>query len=163
MTIYGIGGVSGTGKTHFRTSCEGFRDVRVLDIADVYEESLAQGHPDLHWRTALQVFQGRVRGWLEEDRSSDIVLEAFFRPDGAQRQAIEAIARGFGVDVIWGWAWAPRADCLSRVSNERGGHDSSERRQKRLSFIRTAESSFFRERPEESLASLATRAPTSQT
>ncbi|CAM9100871.1 unnamed protein product [Hapterophycus canaliculatus] len=154
MTIYGIGGVSGTGKTHFRTTCEGLRQARTLDIADVYEESLAQGRPDLHWRTALEIFEARVRGRLEEDRVSDIVVEAFFRPDGTQRHTIEALAREFGVDVRWGWASAPRAECLRRVSNERN-QDSSERREKRLSFIRSAEPAFFEERREESLASLA--------
>jgi len=99
MTIYGIGGVSGTGKTHFRTTCESLRDARSLDIADIYEESIAQGRPDLHWRTALERFEDRVRGRLEEDRTSDIVLEAFFRPGGLQRQAIEELAQEFMVDV----------------------------------------------------------------
>lgn len=99
MTIYGIGGVSGTGKTHFRTTCEGLREALALDIADVYEESVAQGRPDLHWRTALERFEARVRERLEEDRSSDIVLEAFFRPDGVQREAVKDLAREFGVDV----------------------------------------------------------------
>lgn len=99
MTIYGIGGVSGTGKTFFRTTCEGLREARALDIADIYEESAAHGHPDLHWRTALERFEARVREQLEENRLSDIVLEAFFRPDGLQRQAIEGLAREFGVDV----------------------------------------------------------------
>eukprot|EP00752_Nemacystus_decipiens_P009637 g8609.t1 len=155
MTIYGIGGVSGTGKTHFRTTCEGLREAHTLDIADVYEESIAQGRPDLHWRTALERFAARVRERLEEDRSSDIVLEAFFRPHGLQRQAVEDLAQEFGVDVRWGWAFAPRADCLSRVSNEQAGRDSSERREKRISFIRSAEASFFRERPEESLQLMA--------
>eukprot|EP00903_Cladosiphon_okamuranus_P015601 g14406.t1 len=136
MTIYGIGGVSGTGKTRFRTTCKGLREARALDIADVYEESVAQGHPDLHWRTALERFETRVRERLEEDRSSDIVLEAFFRPDGVQRQAVENLARDFGVGVRWGWASAPRKDCLSRVSNELARQGSSERRRKRLSFIR---------------------------
>lgn len=54
----------------------------------------------------------------------------------------------------WGWASAPRADCLSRVSNERRGQDSKERREKRLSFIRSAEPSVFCERPEENLERL---------
>lgn len=99
MTIYGIGGVSGTGKTHFRTTCESLRGARALDIADVYEESVAAGRPDLHWKTALERFEARVRGRLEEDRSGDIVLEAFFRPDGAQRQVIEDLAQEFGVYV----------------------------------------------------------------
>lgn len=99
MTIYGIGGVSGTGKTYFRTTCEGLREARALDIADVYEESIAHGRPDLHWRTALEHFEAWVRELLEEDRSSDIVLEAFFRPDGLQRQAIEGLAQEFGVGV----------------------------------------------------------------
>lgn len=36
MTLYGIGGVSATGKTPFRTTCEGLRELRSLDIADVY-------------------------------------------------------------------------------------------------------------------------------
>lgn len=99
MTIYGIGGVSGTGKTHFRTTCEGLREARALDIADVYEESVAQGQPDLHWRTALERFEARVRERLEEDRWNDIVLEAFFRPDGLQRQAVEDLAQEFGVNV----------------------------------------------------------------
>lgn len=101
MTIYGIGGVSGTGKTHFRTTCEGLRQARTIDIADVYEESIAQGRPDLHWKMALQIFDARVRAQLEEDRVSDIVLEAFFRPDGMQRQAIEALGYEYGVQVRW--------------------------------------------------------------
>lgn len=99
MTIYGIGGVSGTGKTFFRTSCKDLREARALDIADIYEESNTHGHPDLHWRTALERFEARVREQLEKDRLSDIVLEAFFRPDGMQRQAIEDLAQEFGIDV----------------------------------------------------------------
>lgn len=102
MTIYGIGGVSGTGKTHFRTNCESLREARMIDIADVYEESIAQGRPDLHWRAALQEFESRVREQLDEDRGRDIVLEAFFRPDGLQRQAIESLGNEYGVDVRWG-------------------------------------------------------------
>ncbi len=58
----------------------------------------------------------------------------------------------------WGWACAPRAECLSRVTNERVEQDSAERKEKRLSFIRSAEPSFFRERPEESLQRLADHA-----
>ncbi|CAM9156750.1 unnamed protein product [Scytosiphon promiscuus] len=158
MTIYGIGGVSGTGKTHFRTTCEGLRHARMIDIADVYEQSLAQGRPDLHWRTALQIFEETVHTRLEEDRVSDIVLEAFFRPDGTQRQAIEALARDFGVEVRWGWASAPRAECLSRVTKERNGQDSSQRREKRISFIRSVDGVFFQERRDESLESLADHA-----
>lgn len=101
MTIYGIGGVSGTGKTHFRTTCESLRESRTVDIAAVYEASVAEGRADLHWRTALERFVLIVRGLLEEDKHSDVVLEAFFRPDGLQRQMIESLAREFGVGVRW--------------------------------------------------------------
>ncbi|CAN0448054.1 unnamed protein product, partial [Scytosiphon promiscuus] len=100
-TIYAIGGVSGTGKTHFRTTCEGLSGLRTLDIADVYENSVMEGTPDLHWRTALGSFAERVRRLLEEDSSSDLVLEAFFRPDGEQRRVIASIAQTFGIGVRW--------------------------------------------------------------
>lgn len=99
MTIYAIGGVSGTGKTHFRTTCEVLREFRALDIADVYEDSVMEGAPDLHWRTALGRFAERVRWLLEEDSSSSLVLEAFFRPNGVQRRVIASLAETFGVDV----------------------------------------------------------------
>lgn len=101
MTIYGIGGVSGTGKTRFRTTCESLKGLRSLDIADVYEDSVTGGAPNLNWRTALGRFAGRVRALLEEDSSSDLVLEAFFRPDGEQRRVIESLAEEFGVAVRW--------------------------------------------------------------
>lgn len=101
MTIYALGGVSGTGKTHFRTTCDCLRGLRTLDIADVYEDSRAEGTPDLHWKTALERFAGRVRGLLEEDSSSDLVLEAFFRPDGDQRRVIASLAQTYGIRVRW--------------------------------------------------------------
>ncbi|CAM9577633.1 unnamed protein product [Laminaria digitata] len=155
MTIYALGGVSGTGKTHFRTTCDCLRGLRTLDIADVYEDSIAEGTPDLHWKTALERFAGRVRGLLEEDSSSDLVLEAFFRPDGEQRRVIASLAQTYGTRVRWGWAYAPREDCLSRLANEVGGHDSAERVEKRISFIRSAEPMFFLARPTESLERIA--------
>lgn len=99
MTVYGIGGVSGTGKSHFRTTCDALRSSRTIDIADVYEDAVARGQPNLHWRVALKLFASTFRQLLEADRCRDLVLEAFFRPGGVQRKAVESVAREFGVDV----------------------------------------------------------------
>lgn len=101
MTIYGIGGVSGTGKTHFRTRCRPLRDARTEDIADVYERAVAEGSPSLHWRTALNRFVHIVRRRLEADRESDIVLEAFFKRGGEQRRQLEALAAEFGIPIMY--------------------------------------------------------------
>ena len=55
----------------------------------------------------------------------------------------------------WGWAFASREDCLLRLANEVGGHDSTDRVEKRISFIHSAEPMFFLARPTESLERLA--------
>ena len=99
MAIYGIGGVSGSGKTYFRSTCSGLRESTHVDIADVYERSVAEGRPNLHWKIALKRFVSIVRDLLLRDKTRDIVLEAFFRPEGLQRKAIERLAREYGVDV----------------------------------------------------------------
>lgn len=100
MTIYGIGGVSGTGKTYFRTkTCKALRNARSADIADVYERSAATGQPNLNWRVALKRFKAIVRALLEADRTGDIVLEAFFKAEGEQRRMVEDLAREFRVDI----------------------------------------------------------------
>lgn len=94
MTIYGIGGVSGTGKTHFRTElCKSLKTARVADIANVYEQSIMDGHPKLNWRVALNRLIAILKRFLEADRNGDIVLEAFFRAGGEQRRRVQ---RSFG-------------------------------------------------------------------
>lgn len=101
MTIYALGGVSGTGKTHFRTrTCTALRNARVADIGDVYNQSAADGQPSLHWRVAMDRFGVILRTLLEADRTGDIVLEAFFRPGGEQRRMVEDLAREFGVNIM---------------------------------------------------------------
>lgn len=155
MTIYGIGGVSGTGKTHFRTkTCNALRNARSADIAEVYDRSTAAGQANLNWRVALERFKSIVRALLEADRTGDIVLEAFFKVGGEQRRMVEDLAREFRVDVKWGWASGSRAECQSRVESA-SNTDLEERKNARLEFIRCADIRYFREREGESLRALA--------
>ena len=69
-------------------------------------------------------------------------LQAMFRQGGDNTELFTASFCA-AWSCRWGWASAPREDCLSRVETKVGGHDSAERSEKRLSFIRSAEPVFF--------------------
>ena len=88
VQIYVIGGVSGSGKTFFRTHHPVLRDLDCIDIAEVYRTHADSG--GIVWREALEAFIGQIAEHLEERRGDgvhcSVVVEAFFRRGGPQRE-----------------------------------------------------------------------------
>lgn len=94
MTIFCIGGVSGSGKTRLREQHPVLRKLAFVDIANVYARAEQRG-ASLDWLEALQQFVEEVEAQLEAGEQS-LVLEAFFRPDGEQRRRCASVRQRHG-------------------------------------------------------------------
>mmetsp|Transcript_24032 Transcript_24032/g.41345 ORF Transcript_24032/g.41345 Transcript_24032/m.41345 type:complete len:144 (+) Transcript_24032:69-500(+) len=141
MTIYALGGVSGSGKTYMRNNHPALCTMKALDIADFYQ----QYGPDLHWSQAQQLFMQTLQAELQRDPNEHIVLEAFFGPTADHRQAVIRLANHFGVPVVWHWSWAPRQTCLARIQAD--PNQDQNRFNARWKFAAEAEEYLFQNIP----------------
>lgn len=95
--IFCIGGVAGSGKSHFRTGHPVLSSLPFLDFSDDFDpifESAAHAHTALR-----QAFLKRIEDQILRAPEMSLVAEAFFAPGRAQRSLVELLAdrRGFGV------------------------------------------------------------------
>lgn len=106
-------GVSGSGKTHFRTHSEKLSTLPVVDIADIYRQ-----YPHFDWYEALHTVISRVEKLLRQNEH--IVVEGYFLPGTASRTVLQRWLhrRGWGddrPDVEWVWFHVPLHTCIKRL------------------------------------------------
>ena len=139
QTVYALGGVSGVGKTHLRTSHPVLNNLPFVDIADMYDVHHASDYIE-----AREMLCHHLEECLQQNPNSDIVVEAAFT-SAAQKNAVQSAAQRHGAVVEWMWIACGREEARRRVRAET--NDNPQRRRARLRFIDSAKESFFRPRP----------------
>jgi len=125
-----LSGVSGTGKTHTRTTDPELKDLPHLDIAEVYRE-----FPEFDWSEALGCLLKRARKMLQEHDT--IVIEGHFLPGSTTRKMLVDDLKVAGAKVDVRWFWVPLEVCVQRISDqwERGEISAAECR-RRIELLR---------------------------
>jgi excinuclease UvrABC ATPase subunit len=85
MTIFCVGGVSGSGKSTLINQHHVLEHLPCWDIATYYREAEEQGI-QIDWQQAFAALWDDVDDYLLHNPYNDVVLEAFFRPGGDQRE-----------------------------------------------------------------------------
>jgi predicted kinase len=147
--LYGVGGVSGSGKSYFISTHEELKDLPRLDIADDYTNMKKQkGH---HCRQEFGLFKPkyniarnnflhRLENTIISNRTTNIVVE--LACSTRQRRQVEDLCRKYGIPVKWIWVYALRGRCQKRVL--RDDRDDDDRRTARLKWIEDAPDESFK-------------------
>jgi excinuclease UvrABC ATPase subunit len=85
MTIFCVGGVSGSGKTTLINQHHSLQPLQLYDVSDYYAAAEDYGR-HIGWQQAFELLLEDVHNYLQRNPNGDVVLEAFFRPDGKQRE-----------------------------------------------------------------------------
>jgi len=126
-----LSGVSGTGKTHFRTHHEDYRDLPQVDIADVYRDNpfIPRGMAAVAsvWPRVMKAFE----------RGDEVILEGYFLRDSQSRWTLNRLASRSDVEVRYLNFWAPLEVCEDRLTGAKlRGEITEEEYETRLSMLR---------------------------
>lgn len=104
-----LSGVSGTGKTRYRTRHPDLKDLPFVDMADIYRDNPAIPKGV----SGTVVLWHRVRGKLKEHDT--VVAEGYFLKGSVSRDALLTLAKGDGIKVRIISFWAPMDECEKRL------------------------------------------------
>lgn len=111
-------GVSGSGKTHRRTTDPGLRDLPYVDIADVYRE-----FPEFDSYVATAVVCKRALALLRQ--TWHIVIEGYFLPGTPSRQQLADEMRVAGVDTKFILLTVATATAQQRILDQYMGGETT--------------------------------------
>lgn len=104
-----LSGVSGTGKTRWRTEHPDFKNIPYVDIADIYKSI-----PNIP-RGAAVVCAMWIRIASKLETHDTVIAEGYFLRESESRAVLLSMARLAGVKVRIINFWAPLEECERRI------------------------------------------------
>lgn len=110
-TIVCLSGVSGTGKTHYRTTQKSYKDLPYVDIADIHKEQpVGLGAP------AVYALWERVKPLLPEHPV--IVIEGYFLRNSLSRAVLNDLCQRAGARLWYVEFWEEKDVCARRIHKQ---------------------------------------------
>ena len=106
-----LSGVSGTGKTHWRTTQESYKDLPQFDVADIHDEQpVGLGAP------AVYALWNKLKPLL--DTEPVIVIEGYFLPGSESRRVLADLCQRAGRQLWYVEFWEEKDVCIKRIRKQ---------------------------------------------